>query len=255
MRGVLVKAMWAALAGGFAVGLNGPALSADTPDPGASAGAATAPVNPAETTNPGDPTVSQVYDLARAGHLDQARGMMDTVIANHPHSARALYVAAELDADLKNTSRAQDELRRAEKMDPGLPFANPKEVAALHQQIGLPAPEAPATPPPGGAAAISDAAVPPDGPVSGAPAGAAAVEAPPPGAVAPAPATTMTADPAPAPAPAAPRPVSTAWGIGGVIAAVAIALALMLRRRQGAAASSSPDGGSAPAGASDVERS
>jgi hypothetical protein len=95
-----------------------------------------ADVNPAEAANPNDPSVSQVYDAARAGHLDQARLMMNQVLANHPHSARAHYVAAELDADMKNYGEAREELKTAEDITPGLPFANPQAVAALRQQIG-----------------------------------------------------------------------------------------------------------------------
>src|SRR5579863_5845821 len=92
--------------------------------------------NPAEAPNPNDPTVSQVYDAARAGKLDQARQMMNQVLANHPHSARAHYVAAEVDADLKNFGEAREELKTAEQIDPGLQFANPEAVAALRREIG-----------------------------------------------------------------------------------------------------------------------
>jgi hypothetical protein len=95
----------------------------------------TAPVLAADDS---EPTVSQVYDAARAGHLDQAHQMMTQVLANHPHSARAHYVAAQLDADMKNMGEARQELKTAEEIDPGLPFANPQVVAALRAQIGLP---------------------------------------------------------------------------------------------------------------------
>lgn len=92
--------------------------------------------NPAEAANPNDPSVNQVYDAARAGHLDQARQMMNQVLANHPRSARAHYVAAEIDADLKNYGEAREELKTAEQIDPGLPFANAQSVAALRREIG-----------------------------------------------------------------------------------------------------------------------
>lgn len=105
--------------------------------------------NPAETPNPNDPSVNQVYDAARAGHPDQARQMMNQVLANHPHSARAHYVAAEVDADLKNYGEAREQLKTAEQIDPGLPFANPQSVAALRREIGAPSvgqPEGPRAP-------------------------------------------------------------------------------------------------------------
>jgi hypothetical protein len=92
--------------------------------------------NPAEAPNPNDPSVSQVYDAARAGHLDQAHQMITQVLANHPRSARAHYVAAEIDADMKNYGEAREELRIAEQIDPGLPNVNPQSVAALRREIG-----------------------------------------------------------------------------------------------------------------------
>jgi hypothetical protein len=101
-----------------------------------------AEVNPAQAPNANDPSVSQIYDEARAGHVDRARQMMNQVLANHPHSARAHYVAAELDAELKNYGEAKQELQTAEQIDPGLPFANAQSLAALRSQIGLGAPSA-----------------------------------------------------------------------------------------------------------------
>ena len=105
--------------------------------------------NPAEAPNPSDPTVSQVYDAARAGKLDQARQMMNQVLANHPHSARAHYVAAEVDADLKNFGEAREELKTAEQIDPGLPFANSEAVSALRREIGASASGEAVSPRPG----------------------------------------------------------------------------------------------------------
>jgi uncharacterized protein len=98
--------------------------------------------NPAEAPNPNDPTVNQVYEAARAGHLDQAKQMMAIVLAHHPQSSRAHYVAAEIDADLKNYGDAREELSKAEQLDPGLPNVNPRSVAELRKEIGAPAPAA-----------------------------------------------------------------------------------------------------------------
>lgn len=92
--------------------------------------------NPAEAPNPNDPSVNQVYEAARAGHLDQAHQMMTQVLANHPRSARAHYVAAEIDADMKNYGEAREELKTAEQIDPRLPNVNPQSVAALRREIG-----------------------------------------------------------------------------------------------------------------------
>src|ERR1700722_16509198 len=99
--------------------------------------------NPAEAPNPNDPTVNQVYEAARAGHLDQAKQMMALVLAHHPQSSRAHYVAAEIDADMKNYGDAREELGKAEQLEPGLPNVNPRSVAELRKEIGAPAPPAP----------------------------------------------------------------------------------------------------------------
>jgi hypothetical protein len=45
-------------------------------------------------------------------------------------------VAAEIDADAKNYGEARQELKTAEDIDPGLPFATPGAVAALRKEIG-----------------------------------------------------------------------------------------------------------------------
>jgi hypothetical protein len=96
--------------------------------------------NPAEAPNPNDPSVNQVYEAARAGHLDQAKQMMALVLAHHPQSSRAHYVAAEIDADMKNYGEAREELAKAEQLDPGLPNVNPHSVSELRREIGAPAP-------------------------------------------------------------------------------------------------------------------
>jgi hypothetical protein len=104
------------------------------------AGLALAAENPAEAPNPNDPTVSQVYDAVKAGHLEEAHQMITQVMTNHPHSARAHYVAAEIDAEMKNYGEARDELSTAEQIDPGLPNVSPRSLSELRQKIGAPAP-------------------------------------------------------------------------------------------------------------------
>src|SRR5665213_789747 len=97
--------------------------------------------------DPGEPTVDQVFDAARAGHFADAKKMMTVVLEHHPRSARAHYVMAELDADMKNYGEARDELKAAETISPGLPSISPQSVAALSKEIGAPPPPpVPATP-------------------------------------------------------------------------------------------------------------
>jgi hypothetical protein len=45
-----------------------------------------------------DPSLSQVYQAVQIGHLEQAQKMIDQVLHDHPKSAKAHYVAAEVNA-------------------------------------------------------------------------------------------------------------------------------------------------------------
>jgi hypothetical protein len=82
-----------------------------------------------------DATLNQVYEAVRAGHLNQAQGMMTEVLRDHPTSAKAHYVEAEILARQGRISEAQGELNRAEQLAPGLPFASPTSVQELRGLI------------------------------------------------------------------------------------------------------------------------
>jgi hypothetical protein len=84
-----------------------------------------------------DPTMNQIYDAAAAGHLDQAQQMITQVLADHPNSAKAHYVQAELYAKEGKTSMARVELGIAERLSPGLPSFNPRSVQELKSQLGV----------------------------------------------------------------------------------------------------------------------
>jgi hypothetical protein len=107
----IVKGSWAAWVLGVAV-VSAPALAAD-------------------------PTVEQIYQAANSGQLDRAQQMMDEVLKDHPDSAKAHYVQAELYAREHQVSLARQELARAEQLKPGLPDVNPRSVAELKSQLGL----------------------------------------------------------------------------------------------------------------------
>ncbi len=94
---------------------------------GSSFGAAAAPAD--------DPGIHQVYEAANSGHLDQARNMMSQVLKDHPDSAKAHYVAAEIDARSGDLASARSEFQSAEKLAPGLPFAKPYAVQELRSQL------------------------------------------------------------------------------------------------------------------------
>jgi hypothetical protein len=82
-----------------------------------------------------DPSIHQVYEAANSGHLDQARSMMSQVLKDHPESAKAHYVAAQIDARSGDLASARAEFQSAEKLAPGLPFDKPSAVQELRNQL------------------------------------------------------------------------------------------------------------------------
>ena len=97
--------------------------------------AATASFAAIPATAAEDPGIHQVYQAAESGHLDQARTMMSQVLKDHPDSAKAHYVAAEIDARGGDFASARSEFQTAEKLAPGLPFAKPNAVQELRNQL------------------------------------------------------------------------------------------------------------------------
>jgi hypothetical protein len=84
-----------------------------------------------------DPTLQLINAHVRAGHLDQAQQMINQVLIDYPHNARAHFVAAELASRSGRLVVARGELNKAERLDPGLPFASPGAVQALKAELGL----------------------------------------------------------------------------------------------------------------------
>lgn len=82
-----------------------------------------------------EPSLNQVYEAAQAGRIAQAQDMMKQVLRDHPQSAKAHYVEAELLARQKLFAQAGQELATAESLAPGLPFARPSAVRALQEQL------------------------------------------------------------------------------------------------------------------------
>lgn len=81
------------------------------------------------------PTLDQVYQAAHAGKMDEAQRMMDKVLKEHPNSAKAHFVEAELLAKQGQMGKAEDELKNAERLKPDLSFANPQAVQDLKNRI------------------------------------------------------------------------------------------------------------------------
>ncbi|CAN5137571.1 hypothetical protein BH09PSE6_BH09PSE6_15470 [soil metagenome] len=109
-----------------------------------------------------DPTIDQIYQAQRAGDSAKARQMMDEVLRHHPDSAKAHYVDAELRAESGDAARAGEALATAQRLAPGLPFANQGEVLRLQSRISI-GPGAADVPSPRARATAPAAAVGPSG--------------------------------------------------------------------------------------------
>ena len=81
------------------------------------------------------PSMHQIYLAAEAGKFNEAQSMMDKVLHDHPNSAKAHFVEAELLAKQGLFSKASDELNNAERLQPGLPFAKPEALKNLKSRI------------------------------------------------------------------------------------------------------------------------
>lgn len=82
-----------------------------------------------------DPTIHQVYQAAQAGKLGEAQAMMKQVLQDHPNSAKAHFVEAELLARQGRLASAESELNTAEHLAPGLPFAKPQAIQELRNRL------------------------------------------------------------------------------------------------------------------------
>src|SRR5581483_7442758 len=85
-----------------------------------------------------EPTLHQVYQAAETGDYRAAQAMMDQVLRDHPNSAKAHFVEAELLAKQGRLAEARGELETAQRLAPGLPFAKPEAVRELHARLSSP---------------------------------------------------------------------------------------------------------------------
>ena len=86
---------------------------------------------------PKDPSLNEIYQAAHTGKVADAETMINQVLINHPDSARAHYVAAEVYAKAGKLSDARLQLEAAEKINPTLSFIKPDSVDRLKSQLGL----------------------------------------------------------------------------------------------------------------------
>lgn len=82
-----------------------------------------------------DPTLHQVYQAAQSGRMDEAQSMMQQVLRDHPNSAKAHFVEAELLARQSRLASAKSEFDTAQRLAPGLPFAKPQSVQDLERRL------------------------------------------------------------------------------------------------------------------------
>jgi hypothetical protein len=80
-------------------------------------------------------TLPEVYQAVQSGQLAKADVMMKEVLQNHPKSAKAHYVAAELYLKEGNLDAARNHFMTAQNLAPGLPFAQPESVQKLQVQL------------------------------------------------------------------------------------------------------------------------
>ncbi len=82
-----------------------------------------------------DASLSEVYQATEAGKLTQAQAMMAQVLHDHPTSAKAHYVEAELLAKQGRLADGDAELKIAQRLSPGLPFARVDSVRQLESRL------------------------------------------------------------------------------------------------------------------------
>ena len=96
-----------------------------------------------------DATTDQVYQKAKSGDIDGALAMMAPVLQDHPNSAKAHYVEAELLAKANRLGEARTELAKAKSLAPGLPGITSRSVRELEAKLNSPTGLVPATRAPG----------------------------------------------------------------------------------------------------------
>ncbi len=82
-----------------------------------------------------DPSLHEVYQAIHAGHLSDAQTMMTKVLKDHPDSAKAHYMEAEVLVRMDRADEAQIELDHADRLAPGLPFASAEAQRSLRGLI------------------------------------------------------------------------------------------------------------------------
>ena len=80
-------------------------------------------------------TLPEVSQAIQSGQLAKADAMMKEVLQNHPNSAKAHYIAAELYLREGKIDAARQAYIKAENLAPGLPFAQAQSVQRLQAEL------------------------------------------------------------------------------------------------------------------------
>ncbi len=81
------------------------------------------------------PSPQQIQTMIASGQENQAVQTLQTVLADHPKSGVAWYLLAEAYDAQNDEDAAGTALNMAARSAPGLPFANPQDLAALKAHI------------------------------------------------------------------------------------------------------------------------
>lgn len=81
------------------------------------------------------PTPRQIQAMIVAGQSGQATQALKGILGQHPESGVAWYLLAEAQDASGHENAAAQALAKADQYAPGLPFANPQDVAALRAHI------------------------------------------------------------------------------------------------------------------------
>jgi len=93
----------------------------------------------ADSPTPAEPTIQQIYEAANGGRMAEADTMIAKVLKDHPKSAKAHFVQAELLAAQGKLDGARSALAQAKALAPDLSFAKPEAVERLTGKLDKPA--------------------------------------------------------------------------------------------------------------------
>ena len=88
-----------------------------------------------------DPSMHDIFVATRNGRIEEAKQMIERVLAHHPKSAKAHYTAAEVYARTCDRERARRELHEAQSLQPTLTFVTARSVRELQSLLAQPLPQ------------------------------------------------------------------------------------------------------------------